>query len=263
MRVSDTKVTVVIGLGKTGLSCIRYLLKKGEDVIAIDTRNNPPSASALNNIPVYTGGWHPDILFQASTIVLSPGLSLKEPCLIEARQRGIPIIGDIELFARVAKAPIVAITGSNAKTTVTNLVGEMALVAGVDVRVGGNIGAPVLDLLEDTEPELYLLELSSFQLETTYSLQPAVATILNITPDHLDRYDSFDEYKAAKQRIYHEAKIKIYNQGDEHTYPDSDIKRDDFLFFSEECLPILKKHLKIKGQHNVLNAAAAWAIGSA
>jgi UDP-N-acetylmuramoylalanine--D-glutamate ligase len=247
---------VVIGLGKTGLSCVRYLLKKNCNVVAVDTRENPPGLSEVHDIPVYLGGWHPEILNQAQTIIVSPGLSLQEPCLIEARKKGIEIMGDIELFARHAKAPVVAITGSNAKTTVTTLVGEMARAAGLNVRVGGNIGTPALDLLEATEPDLYVLELSSFQLESTESLHPVVATILNITPDHLDRYAGFADYKAAKHRIYQNAKIKIYNQEDENTWIQDGISFDSNL-------PLSVDELKIKGRHNQLNAAAALALGSA
>jgi UDP-N-acetylmuramoylalanine--D-glutamate ligase len=258
----SSQLFVVMGLGKTGLSCVRYLANKSYSVAVVDTRENPPGLDECKtqwpNISVYTGGWHPEILNQALTIIISPGLSLQEPCLIDARQRGIEIIGDIELFAREAKAPVVAITGANAKTTVTTIVGEMAKAAGLNVRVGGNIGMPALDLLEQTEPDLYILELSSFQLESTCSLHPVAATVLNITPDHLDRYASFEDYKAAKQRIYHNAKVKIYNQEDKNTWVEGGIS-----FGLNLPLPLPISQLKIKGRHNQLNAAAALALGTA
>ncbi len=138
----------------------------------------------------------------ASQIVASPGVSLQEPFLMSAAVRGIPIIGDIELFVREAKAPIAAITGTNGKSTVTTLVGLMANAAGRRAIAGGNLGRPALELLDDPVPELYVLELSSFQLETTISLRAAAAAVLNVTPDHMDRYGTIEEYAAAKERIF-------------------------------------------------------------
>ena len=169
---------VILGLGKTGLSCVNYFLRKGITPIVLDTRQNPPGMNELPaSVELLTGPWDESRLLCADLIVSSPGIALSTPALQKALQAGIEIIGDIELFVREAKAPVVAITGSNGKSTVTTLVGEMAQEAGIPVGVGGNIGTPALDLLL-SPASLYVLELSSFQLETTHSLRAAAATIL-------------------------------------------------------------------------------------
>ncbi len=141
-------------------------------------------------------------------------MPLSHPALAAAAARGQDVIGDIELFARAAQAPVAAITGSNGKSTVTTLLGQMAQAAGRDVRVGGNLGTPALELLQDSEPDLYVLELSSFQLEGTRSLNAAAATVLNITPDHMDRYRSLADYSAAKQRIFRGDGVMVLNADD-------------------------------------------------
>jgi len=266
-------MNLIIGLGITGLSCLRYFQRQGMPVAIMDTRANPPGLAELKanfpNVPLYLGGLDKNIISQAQEIIASPGIALPE----------FSPIGDIELFARTAKAPIVAITGTNGKGTVTTLVGNMAQQAGLNVRVGGNIGIPALDLLSDTEPDLYVLEISSFQLETTYSLQASVATILNISEDHGDRYTSREDYIAAKQRIYHGTKLAIYNRDDKLTYPQYNVPIQSFglddrefgIHYSDNQAylafngqPLLSvNELKIKGQHNWANALAALAIGHA
>ena len=151
---------------------------------------------------------------RAGQLVVSPGVSVDEPPIAAAAARGVPVIGDIELFARMARAPVIAITGSNGKSTVTMLVSAMAQHAGRDVRTGGNIGTPALDLLQDVEPDLYVLELSSFQLETTHSLRAAASVVLNVSADHMDRYAHLDDYRRAKQTVYHGAGVQVVNADD-------------------------------------------------
>ncbi|CAN5375979.1 UDP-N-acetylmuramoyl-L-alanine--D-glutamate ligase [soil metagenome] len=284
---------VIIGLGLTGLACARFFMKQGIAIAITDSRNNPPGLDKLTaefpNIPLFLGKFEESLLANATELIVSPGVSPSEPIVVLAKQRGIPIIGDIEIFARYATAPICAITGSNAKSTVTSLVTEMARTAGLEVRMGGNIGVPALDLLADAEPQLYVLELSSFQLETTFSLKPAVATILNITPDHMDRYASFLEYKQAKHRIYQCAQAIVWNRDDENTYPQTSIHDEEYalamtyssfglspatagefglldtptgpyLTLGTDLL-ISVNEITLKGRHNWANALAALALG--
>src|SRR5271167_546333 len=198
--------SVVVGLGKTGASCLRFLAKRGIAVSATDTRTAPPGLSELGGlaktIDLRLGGFDLSLLDGASQVLMSPGVSLEEPIASQARARGIEVLGDIELFARAVRAPVVGITGTNGKSTVTSMVASMALAAGRRVLSGGNLGVPALDLLEQPVPDLYVLELSSFQLETTSSLRLQAAAVLNVTADHLDRYPSVAAYAAAKARIF-------------------------------------------------------------
>ena len=216
----DNNAIVIMGMGKTGIACARFLTKQGQNIKVMDNRPNPPSLKTLKqefpHVPFTMGSFDAQQLASAKEIILSPGLSLQEPALIQAKAQGVPIIGDIELFARYVNAPVVAITGSNGKSTVTTLVGEMAKQAGWRVQVGGNLGTPALDLLCDPPPQLYVLELSSFQLETTYSLNPKAATILNISADHLDRYSSLADYIVAKKRIFQGDGTIVINADDSH-----------------------------------------------
>jgi UDP-N-acetylmuramoylalanine--D-glutamate ligase len=215
---------VVVGLGITGLSVVHYLKKNhiAANIAVMDTRIAPPDAHVIQTqypeIPCYFGGLDETILLQATEIILSPGVALAEPAIQAALKRGISVIGDIELFARFVKAPVVAITGTNGKSTVTTMIGDLAQAAGVKVAVGGNLGQPALNLLQE-EIELYVLELSSFQLETTYTLAPTVAILLNITEDHSDRYHSADDYRMAKHRIFEHAQLAVYNRADSLTKP--------------------------------------------
>ena len=209
----------VVGLGITGLSCVRYLAARGVSVLAMDSRAAPPNLDVVQrefpDVNVMTGMLDAETLCRCRHIVLSPGLSLSEPAIQAARNAGLEVIGDIELFARAANAPVIAITGTNGKSTVTSLVARMLEADGYRVRVGGNLGTPALDLLEVVAPDCYVLELSSFQLETTTTLAPRVACILNITPDHLDRYTSFEHYRDAKARILARAEQVVLNGDDE------------------------------------------------
>ena len=196
--------TLIVGLGATGLSCVRFLARQGVQLAVADSRSEPPGLDELNaeypDIAVFLGPFEDQPFDTADRLVVSPGVAVSTRQIDAARRRGVPVIGDIELFAQHAAAPVVAITGSNGKSTVTTLLGEMAKASGLQVAVGGNLGTPALELLDDAV-ELYVLELSSFQLETTHSLQAAVATVLNVSADHMDRYASVDEYAAAKERV--------------------------------------------------------------
>jgi len=205
-KQDETRRALVVGLGVSGLSSARWLSRHGYRVTVLDSRDQPPGLAALHaelpGVTVHTGAFDPEYFRDPGLLVVSPGISLREPVIADAVARGHEVVGDVELFARTARAPVLAITGSNGKSTVTSLVGEMCKEAGLDTAVGGNIGVPVLDLLRDPEPDVYVLELSSFQLESTYSLDARAATVLNLSPDHMDRYRSLPEYAGAKARIF-------------------------------------------------------------
>src|SRR5687768_10361792 len=212
---SSVPQTLILGLGATGLSVARHLQKRGQSFAVLDTRENPPGLSALasfaHDAQVRLGEFDGDFLSQAERLILSPGVAVSEPAVQAAARNGVEILGDIELFAREVKAPVIAVTGSNGKSTVTSLLGHMAARAGRKVKVGANLGTPALDLL-DPEADLYVLELSSFQLETTSSLRLEAAVVLNVSEDHMDRYDSLESYAAAKQRVYAHAAHAIVNR---------------------------------------------------
>ncbi|AYH49498.1 UDP-N-acetylmuramoyl-L-alanine--D-glutamate ligase [Dickeya fangzhongdai] len=273
---------VIIGLGLTGLSCVDFFLARGVVPRVVDTRISPPGLDKLpESVERHLGSLNDEWLLSADLIVASPGIALATPILCEAAEAGIEIIGDIELFCREAQAPIVAITGSNGKSTVTTLVGEMARAAGWAVGVGGNIGVPALELLKQ-ESQLYVLELSSFQLETTYSLHAAAATILNVTEDHTNRYPlGLQQYRAAKLRIYGNAKVCIVNADDALTMPvrgadarclsfgvdvgDYHLNRqqgETWLRVKGERV-LNTREIKLVGQHNYTNALAALALADA
>ena len=208
---------LVVGLGETGLSCIRHLAGIRGRMIAVDSRERPPRRAAVESefpgVEIRCGRFDASLFGAAAEIVVSPGVSVREPALRAAAARGVPIAGDIELFARAADAPVVAVTGSNGKSTVASLLAEMARRAGMRVGAGGNLGPPALSLL-GRNCELYVLELSSFQLETTDSLRPAAATVLNVSPDHMDRYESLDDYVAAKRRVLADGAVIVENLDD-------------------------------------------------
>lgn len=212
--------TIIMGMGTTGVACLRFLAKQDVPVRIMDNRLHPPYLNIVRQefpeVPYCVGKFDSEWLAAAQEIIISPGLSLQEPALMKAKEKNIPIISEIELFARHVNAPVVAITGSNGKSTVTTLVGEMAKQAGWKVAVGGNLGTPALQLLQTPAPNLYVLELSSFQLETTCSLQSKAAVVLNISEDHMDRYANLDEYIAAKRRIYDQADTVVINLDDAH-----------------------------------------------
>jgi UDP-N-acetylmuramoylalanine--D-glutamate ligase len=294
-------MVLVIGLGKTGLSCVRYLARRGVPVRVVDSRAAPPGleaaralAGAAGGAPgsaldVRLGGFDLAALERVREVVLSPGVAPSEPIVREARRRRIPVVGDIELFARAVRAPVVAITGTNGKSTVTSLVAHMVATAGRRVLAGGNLGEPALDLLEQPRPDLYVLELSSFQLESTESLGLAAAAVLNVSPDHLDRYASIEDYARAKARILEHAATAVLNLDDARVRamappppartltfslaPDGARRGADFVLGTRErgarwlvaqgepVLPV--SALRIAGLHNAANALAALALGVA
>ncbi|MCX7115250.1 MAG: UDP-N-acetylmuramoyl-L-alanine--D-glutamate ligase [Gammaproteobacteria bacterium] len=277
---------LVAGLGQTGYSVARYLHKKQLPFVVFDTRKHLEQLTDFSltfpGVEVFLGDFPSSLYSKVTQVIASPGLSLEEPFLEQAKRHGIPIIGDIECFAQQVNAPVIAITGTNGKSTVTTLVGEMAKAAGIQVAVGGNIGRPILDFLDDTiHYDLWVLELSSFQLDLTFSLAPLAATVLNITPDHLDRHHTLNNYIQAKHRIYNHATHFLYNREDEQTKPTTaasttsfglDTPADNqwgimmqhqtpYLAFGKE--PLLSIHsLKLQGKHNWQNALAACALAS-
>lgn len=288
--MKNTAKTVIVGLGITGLACAEYLYQKNIPFSIVDTREIPPKLDELKqscpNAHVFTGGFPPLLLSQAETIILSPGMSKEDPALKPFLSEEAEIIGDIELFAQQVTVPIVAITGSNGKSTVTSLVGEMAKHAGMRVGVGGNLGTPALYLLKENH-DLYVLELSSFQLETTKSLRPKVSTLLNICPDHMDRYKTLEDYYAAKERIFNHTQNIVVNRDDpfvleriNRKVPKSvprisfglnlpPLHSQDFGVSFEKGLllqgqtPLLSlSELKLFGMHNIANALAALSLGT-
>jgi UDP-N-acetylmuramoylalanine--D-glutamate ligase len=285
--------SVVVGLGKTGVSCLRYLAKRGIPVRATDSRRTPPGLEELGmlarSLDLRLGGFDLSLLDGASQVLMSPGVPLEEPIARAARERGIEVLGDVELFARHVQAPVIGVTGTNGKSTVTSLVARMAAAAGRTVLAGGNLGVPALDLLDEPVPDLYVLELSSFQLETTTSLHLQAAVVLNVSADHLDRYASVEAYARAKSRIFAKAATVVLNADDplvsamrapaggRHDAPRTvtfSIERADadFTLLRAGTQTLLARHgaglldisrMKIAGLHNAANALASLALGEA
>ncbi|SER17642.1 UDP-N-acetylmuramoylalanine--D-glutamate ligase [Amphritea atlantica] len=287
--IATDQLRIIIGLGQTGLSCARYLTRKGVPFVLVDTRDVPPNLDLIRSefpaTELHCGPLDQQLLCRAGEILLSPGVAKDQPAIQAAVAAGVKLSGDIDLFCQAVTAPIIAITGSNAKSTVTTLVGQMALDAGIDAGIGGNLGTPVLDMLEGGEQQLYVLELSSFQLETVNDLRAAAATVLNVSPDHLDRYNnSLQQYYQAKHRIFKGAANVIVNRDDPLTSPlvSSGVKVSSFglgrpdlnqfglleqqgeLYLARGLKPLLAiSELKIQGQHNIANALASLALGEA
>lgn len=267
---------LVLGLGASGLSALGYLQRLGWRMRATDDRDDRATLAGE--------AWCPSdqamsILDDTDLVVVSPGVPLNSKLVRAARARGIEILGDVELFARSVLAPVIAITGTNGKSTVTRLVEAMARAGGRVTAAGGNLGTPALDLL-DASVELYVLELSSFQLELTDSLAPRVATVLNISADHLDRHGSLEAYTRAKARVYERAQTGVFNRDDVlagglghagaeritfglDTPPgDSDYGlRDGMLCRGEKPLLGIAE-APLAGRHNLANVLAAWALAA-
>ena len=287
IALKDKKV-LVLGLGDTGLSALRWLAAQGAILSVADTRENPPGLDTLKtelpDVVVHTGAFKTSSFVDADLIVASPGVPLSEPEIQAAIGRGVNVVGDVELFGqyRPANAKVIAITGANGKTTVTTLVGEICRAAGLETIVAGNIGLPVLDTLSMETPDVYVLELSSFQLETTSNLQIDAATMLNLSEDHMDRYTSFQDYAIAKARIFYNAKLQVLNRddawsmlmarpklaqvtfglsddGDVHAYGLKEVDGEVWLCEGNKEL-INLQDLKIIGLHNAANALAAVAL---
>jgi UDP-N-acetylmuramoylalanine--D-glutamate ligase len=296
MDIKGKKI-LVLGLGDTGLSLVRFLLRHGAHVTVADSREAPPHATRFHaefpTIPLYTGPFSDALFTGIDLIAISPGVPLADPKVAAAVACGVPVAGDVELFAlALAHNPspitphLIAITGSNGKSTDTEMTGAMSRAAGLKTTVAGNIGLPVLDALIEAEqhgmPDVFVLELSSFQLETTYSLAASAATVLNISEDHLDRYTGMEHYSAAKTRVFHGSGIQILNREDARTMsmalpgrtietigmdaPANEcdwgiLKQDDQQWLaqgSKRLLPL--SELPLAGLHNAANALAALAL---
>ncbi len=269
---------LVIGLGLTGYSAACYLLRNGYQCSVQDDRENPPYLDQLladfPNTSVLLQPLSESLIDQFDCWVVSPGLSIRNPLIHKVAQSGVRVIGDIELFAETVEKPVIAITGSNGKTTVTTLVGQMIEADGKKAAVGGNIGVPALDLLQQ-DADIYVLELSSFQLETTESLKPLAATVLNVSEDHMDRYDDLQDYQTSKKKIYHYANHVISNADDELTSNSTEDRKfslqridvDYHIIQQPQTMLAVKSEgwintseLKLKGRHNWANCLAAMAL---
>lgn len=291
MDYSGRKI-VVLGMGETGLSAARWLLARGARVRMADSRESPPHLDKLRNdfteAEIYTGPFGPQTFSGCDLAVISPGVPLATPAIADAIAGGLPVIGDIELFAETIrgwKSKVIAITGANGKTTVTTLVGQMCMDAGLETVVAGNIGLCVLDALSNLhgrQPDVFVLELSSFQLETTYSLNPDAAAVLNVTEDHLDRYRDMSEYAATKARIFQGDGVMVLNRDDGWCRGMAQPERETVWFglnaaTSDHDYGLLEQHgelwlargrqpllavsdMKLVGLHNAANALAAMAL---
>ena len=260
------RVVLVLGLGDTGLSVARWVQRNGGTPRVADTRADPPGKTRFSG-DFRSGAFTQDLLAGVDAVCISPGLSLSQPVILAAVEQGIPVLGDVELFAWQNKTKVLAITGTNGKTTVTSLTGHLLRSAGVDVEVAGNIAPPVLDAVmkRKTPPAAWVLELSSYQLETTWSLDPHAAAMLNLSEDHLDRYASLDEYGAAKARIFQGGGIQVLNRDDPRSMAMALPGRRVVTFgsggdFGPQMIPA--GGLSIHGAHNVSNALAAAALAS-
>lgn len=288
MTKPQQQSALVLGLGLTGLSCVRFLLAQGYYVTVADTRTHPPELPALQRefpkVPVYTGAFDTRWLTHTDLLVASPGIPLADPMIAAAIAQGKSPVGDIELFARSVTAPVLAVTGSNGKSTVSALLAAMCHAHGMDVQLGGNIGIPALPLLLQPPAELYVLELSSFQLETTTSLNAQAATVLNVTPDHMDRYRDVDDYTQAKARVFHGDGVMVLNRDDALVMAMTQADRrvlsfglgqptngreygihcrdgDEWLCRGDEPL-LLCREVPLTGRHNLANVLAAMALAS-
>ena len=218
---------IIFGLGKSGMSCAHYFDRKGIHYTLIDTRSNLPNKKEISQLincqASYFGSFDDEVLDDCEKLIVSPGISLKHPFVSQANKRNIDICGDIELFARDCGKKVVAITGSNGKSTVTELTYKLISASGINVQMAGNIGLPVLDYLatnnDEKLPEVFVLELSSFQLDLTKSLRPEVAVLLNISEDHMDRYDCFNDYVSSKKTVFNSAKQRVFNFDDKRCFP--------------------------------------------
>lgn len=296
LQLKDKSV-LILGMGETGMSLVRWMLVYGAKVRIADSRNVPPGFVALQagypQVDARCGVFRSELLDGIELVAISPGIPMSDPLVQKAVERRIPVVGDIELFAQSlpeqSPPKIIAITGANGKTTVTSMVGAMCRSAGLDVEVAGNISPAVLDVLiqrQGKHPDVWVLELSSFQLETTYSLNADAATVLNISEDHLDRYADMADYIAAKARIFRcdgRSSVQVLNRDDAesmdmglrerltqtfgvNTPPlgknDLGIEREEAdIWLVEGARRLMKAaELQVAGLHNVSNALAAIAL---
>jgi UDP-N-acetylmuramoylalanine--D-glutamate ligase len=296
--ILQNKKVLVVGLGDTGLSMARWLDARGAVVAVADSRDHPPHAARLQaelpGVPLFTGKLREEVFRNADLLAVSPGVSLREPAVADALAHGVEVVGDVELFAQALstqdltlRTQVIAITGANGKSTVTEMVGAMCKKAGLHTVVAGNIGLPVLDALSDLDrrgetADVFVIELSSFQLETTHTLHPAVATVLNVTEDHMDRYRDMEEYAAAKARIFAGNGVQVLNREDHYSLAlakpgcrvmtfglDAPQKPEDWGLLGGEngswlaqgenrLMPVAD--LLLAGLHNAANALAALAL---
>jgi len=286
-EMQNSNYVLVVGLGATGLSVVRYLSLRANQLMVVDSRMHPPCLEQMKkeypNVPIYLGAFDESLFTHAEQIVVSPGVALQEPALQSAIKQGIEIVGDIELFAQQITSPVIAVTGSNGKSTVVSLLGEMAKAAGINAVVGGNIGVPILDAMKDN-CDLTILELSSFQLESVQSLKPVAAAALNVSPDHMDRYENYAEYINTKKHIYKASDVAIINRDDDKilamqtnqnkvsgftlqlpTNNDFGLRKvEDEIWLCQGTKPLIAaSSLKITGTYNLANALAALALGNA
>lgn len=286
LDLTNSKIAI-LGMGATGLSVARFLSSIGRPFVFADSREQPPKLNEVRNsfpqVSIQLGDFNEALFTDIDLVIISPGIALEQPALVHARQQGVTFIGDLELFLSQVKAPVVAITGSNGKSTVTTLLGQMAKDSGLNVGVGGNLGMPMLDLISDDQ-QLYVLELSSFQLELLADSRGATVGLLNITPDHMDRYKNLEQYITAKHHIFRGAKTVISNRQDSLTTPREEGKtqaltfgldkpdQGDFgidlydhresLFYGNQVL-LAVNEVAMKGRHNTGNVLAALALGHA
>ncbi len=283
---------LIVGLGATGLSCAKHFAARGEDFKVTDTRTAPPGlaelARRMPEVERELGGFRADSFLEARELVVSPGVSLKTPEIAAARAAGVPVTGDVDIFSRRADAPIVAVTGTHGKSTVVAMLADILARAGKRVGVGGNLDVadalPALELLERGGRDLYLLELSSFQLETTRRLGARVAALLNLSAAHMDRYDGLGEYHRAKLAVFNGCGRAVVNRNDPLTRPPAGVGApaldygfgrpgagglglleeggDQYLARRFEKIMSVGE-LGVFGQHNVLNALAALACAAA
>lgn len=287
MTKTEKRKVLVVGMGATGLSCVRYLNEMGDDITVIDSRDVPPGLRQLKEefpeVDVITGTLDSPVYRDMDMLVVSPGVSIRTPAILQAAEKGIEIVGDIELFSRCVNetgAKVIAVTGSNGKSTVTTLAENFCSAAGLDSRVGGNIGKPALELLQEPLADIYVLELSSFQLETTYSLATTSAVVLNISEDHMDRYHDIDDYARAKSVIYRNCEHIVVNREDVlasslanrsenvvsfgYSNPENDqdygISTDNKFIVRGSKKILALDSIRLIGKHNVVNTMAAMAL---
>ena len=288
----SNRISVIVGLGSTGLSCAKYFASKGKPYKVVDNRDDPPGLSALieqfPSTEYEVGGFFLDTFKNARELVVSPGINLNTSEIVAARRAGVPVTGDIDIFSKLVTTPIIGITGSNGKSTVVSILAEILKKAGKKYGLGGNLdGAnfkPALDLLGEGKKDFYVLELSSFQLETTEKLSAEVAAILNLSPDHMDRYETLEEYHRAKLRVFNGCKQILINRDDDYSYPQKKLglpvwdygfsrpganglglleeDGDQYLAFQFEKL-VSVNELKVFGQHNIKNVLAAAGLAMA
>jgi len=279
---------IIFGLGKSGLSCARYFDRISQKYFIVDSRKQPSGQDQLSDLTFCQGYQFGDIdtalLENCKQLIVSPGISLKNKFVSNAIDKKIDVCGDVEIFARECKKPIVAITGSNGKSTVTDLTDQLITATNIDSQKGGNIGLPVLDFLPQDKADIYVLELSSFQLDSCSSLSLKIGICLNITEDHMDRYNTFSDYVASKHKIYERAESVIFNQDDHLTFPAINNEQNQFSFTIEKATPkdkvigcleksdigyqlvvsgkpiVSTQNLKVTGTHNWANVLVSLSI---